>query len=94
MKIIELDYLENTPLSTQLSRLTGDGWHIGYYVNLDGTDATAQPCNTIKHVQTGQLFRMPKKKCKVINYLYESWEFKMASLNRKDVIDNIKTIME
>jgi len=86
MQITDLDYLENTPLSTQLSRLTGDGWHIGNYVNETGKDASCTPSNIIKNVRTGQLFRMPKKQSKIINYLYESWEFKMRLVHTDDLI--------
>ena len=70
MKIIDLDYLENTPLSTQLSRLTGDGWHIGLWIDESGNEASTKANKIIKNVRTGQLFRLPKHKSLVIDYLY------------------------
>jgi len=86
MKIINLDYLENTPLSTQLSKLTGDGWHAGLWTNEDGSDTDTMPSKIIKNVRTGQLFKMPKKKSTVIDYFYKSWEFKMELLEKKEMI--------
>ena len=86
MEIINLDYLENTPLSTQLSRLTGYGWHTGNYVNEDGKQATSNPLNVITNVHTGQKFRLPKKQSKVIDYFSKSWEYKMQLLESHTVI--------
>ncbi len=86
MKIIDLYYLESTPLSTQLSRLSGDNWNALDWTNIDGDKASIQPGEVIKNKNTGQLFRLPKKQSHVIDYLYESWEFKMRALRVKDVI--------
>jgi len=60
--ITDLVPLEEIPLSTQLSRLTGEGWHTGNFTNiLTGRDANAYEGNIIVNVKTGSKFRLPMK---------------------------------
>jgi hypothetical protein len=60
--IINLKPLEEKPLSTQLSKLTGEGWHTGNFRNLlMNRDASAWEGNIIVNVRSGEKFRLPMK---------------------------------
>jgi hypothetical protein len=59
---ITLAPLEIRPLSTQLKKLTGDGWSVGYFINQDDKrEAKATAGNIIEHKATGKTFAIPPR---------------------------------
>jgi hypothetical protein len=72
MELIILDYLENTPLSTQLERLGCPRWNDGY-TSVTGGKASTLPGHIIVDGESKKMFLMPKKKSKIEDFL--NWNF-------------------
>ena len=60
-RVIELFPLELIPLSTQLSKITGDQLSTGDYTDEKGNDYSTKSGNIIVHASTGQKFRIPER---------------------------------
>ncbi len=57
-EITELIALKEVPLSTQLSRLTGDSYNYIDFVNDSGKGLDAEHGNIIRHIKTGKRFKI------------------------------------
>lgn len=63
-QVIKLAPLEQIPLSSQLSRITGDPYAHGFYTNENGIGLDAEAGSIIIHVKTGMRFLLPEKETK------------------------------
>lgn len=95
--VIRLKPLEQTPLSTQLMKLTGDSYNTFDWENADGRDLTADSGNILRHKKTGMLVKIPGKNgsndalpfiikkegsdLQVGQILYTSWGYEQTNID-------------